>query len=73
MAAVPRRRRGLRPHPVRLVTPAVISTVAYAQRTGQALAARGFDVGPCRAPMGSAPEDAVHRYVNLLEALGYGA
>ncbi|MHC5560348.1 energy-coupling factor transporter transmembrane component T family protein [Kocuria sp.] len=35
--------RGLRPHPVRLVTPAVISTVAYAQRTGQALAARGFD------------------------------
>jgi biotin transport system permease protein len=37
------RARGLRPHPVRLVTPAVISTVAYAQRTGQALAARGFD------------------------------
>lgn len=39
----------------------------------ETLAARGFDVGPCRAPMGSAPEDAVHRYVNLLEALGYGA
>lgn len=37
------RARGLRPNPVRLVTPAVISTVAYAQRTGQALAARGFD------------------------------
>lgn len=35
--------RGLRPNPVRLVTPAVISTVAYAQRTGEALAARGFD------------------------------
>jgi biotin transport system permease protein len=37
------RARGLRPNPVLLVTPAVISTVAYAQRTGQALAARGFD------------------------------
>lgn len=37
------RARGLRPDPVRLVTPAVISTVAYAERTGQALAARGFD------------------------------
>lgn len=37
------RARGLRPNPVRLVTPAVISTVAYAERTGQALAARGFD------------------------------
>lgn len=37
------RARGLRPDPVLLVTPAVISTVAYAQRTGQALAARGFD------------------------------
>ncbi|MEX5301441.1 energy-coupling factor transporter transmembrane component T family protein [Kocuria sabuli] len=37
------RARGLRPNPVLLVTPAVISTVAYAERTGQALAARGFD------------------------------
>lgn len=37
------RARGLRPGPVRLVTPAVISTVAYAHRTGEALAARGFD------------------------------
>lgn len=37
------RARGLRPHPVLLVTPAVIATVAYAERTGQALAARGFD------------------------------
>ncbi|TDL42775.1 energy-coupling factor transporter transmembrane component T family protein [Kocuria rosea] len=37
------RARGLRPNPVRLVTPAVISAVAYAQRTGEALAARGFD------------------------------
>lgn len=37
------RARGLRPNPVRLVTPAVIATVAYAERTGQALAARGFD------------------------------
>ena len=37
------RARGLRPDPVRLVTPAVISTVAYAHRTGEALAARGFD------------------------------
>ncbi|GGG66086.1 hypothetical protein GCM10011374_32620 [Kocuria dechangensis] len=37
------RARGLRPNPVVLVTPAVIATVAYAQRTGEALAARGFD------------------------------
>ena len=37
------RARGLRPGPVRLITPAVISTVAYAHRTGEALAARGFD------------------------------
>lgn len=37
------RARGLRPDPVRLVTPAVIATVAYAERTGEALAARGFD------------------------------
>ena len=37
------RARGLRPGPVRLVTPAVISTVAYAHRTGEALAARGID------------------------------
>jgi biotin transport system permease protein len=37
------RARGLRPNPVLLVTPAVIATVAYAERTGQALAARGFD------------------------------
>jgi len=39
----------------------------------ETLAARGFDVGPCRAPMGSAPEAAVQRYANLLEALGFGA
>lgn len=35
--------RTVRVGPVRLVTPAVISTVRYAQQTGEALAARGLD------------------------------
>lgn len=35
--------RTLRPQPVYLITPAVIATVDYAQRTGEALAARGLD------------------------------
>lgn len=35
--------RTVRPHPVQLVTPAVISTVDYAHRTGEALAARGLE------------------------------
>lgn len=36
------------------------------------LAQRGFDVGPCRAPMGAVADDAVGRYATLLENLGYG-
>lgn len=39
----------------------------------ETLAARGFEVGPCRAPMGTAPEEMVQRYVMLLETLGFGA
>lgn len=35
--------RTVRPHPVQLVTPAVIATVDYAHRTGEALAARGLE------------------------------
>ncbi|MDO5617770.1 energy-coupling factor transporter transmembrane component T family protein [Kocuria sp.] len=35
--------RGLRLGPVRLATPAVISAVAHAQRTGEALVARGLE------------------------------
>jgi 4-hydroxy-tetrahydrodipicolinate synthase len=39
----------------------------------ETLALRGFDVGPCRAPMGSVPEAVGQRYANLLEALGFPA
>lgn len=35
--------RGIRMGPVRAATPAVIAAVAHAQRTGEALAARGLD------------------------------
>lgn len=35
--------RTVRPSPVQLVTPAVIATVDYAHRTGEALAARGLE------------------------------
>ncbi|KAA9394969.1 energy-coupling factor transporter transmembrane protein EcfT [Kocuria coralli] len=35
--------RGIRMGPVRVATPAVIAAVAHAQRTGEALAARGLD------------------------------
>ena len=39
----------------------------------ETLALRGFDVGPCRAPMGAVPEAVGQRYANLLEALGFPA
>ena len=39
----------------------------------ETLALRGFDVGPCRAPMGSVPEAVGQRYANLLDALGFPA
>ena len=39
----------------------------------ETLALRGFDVGPCRAPMGSVPEAVGQRYANLLDALGVPA
>ena len=35
------------------------------------LAARGFGVGPCRAPMGVVDEDVVRDYAQLLENLGF--
>lgn len=35
--------RGIRLGPIRIATPAVIAAVAHAQRTGEALAARGLD------------------------------
>nr|WP_077352979.1 4-hydroxy-tetrahydrodipicolinate synthase [Tessaracoccus flavescens] len=35
------------------------------------LAARGFGVGPCRAPMGVVDEDVVHDYAQLLDNLGF--
>lgn len=35
--------RTVRPRPVQLVTPAVIATVDYAHRTGEALVARGLE------------------------------
>ena len=35
------------------------------------LAARGFGVGPCRAPMGVVDEDDVRDYAQLLENLGF--
>lgn len=38
-----------------------------------ALDARGFDAGPCRAPMGTVDPQVVAGYVELLEGLGYGA
>lgn len=34
------------------------------------LAARGFDAGPCRPPMGRVQDTMVQRYASLLEALG---
>lgn len=33
-----------------------------------ALSARGFEVGPCRPPMGEAPADVVRHYLDVLEA-----
>lgn len=35
------------------------------------LAARGFGVGPCRAPMGVVDEDVVRDYAQLLDNLGF--
>lgn len=37
------------------------------------LGLRGFDVGPCRAPMGRVPDGVAEGYAQLLEDLGYGA
>ena len=38
-----------------------------------ALAARGFDAGPCRAPMGRVADDVLGRYTTLLTDLGFDA
>jgi len=38
-----------------------------------ALEARGFDAGPCRAPMGRVADDVLRRYTTLLTDLGFGA
>ena len=38
-----------------------------------ALAARGFDAGPCRAPMGRVADDVLGRYTTLLTDLGFEA
>ncbi|MHA6510167.1 MULTISPECIES: 4-hydroxy-tetrahydrodipicolinate synthase [unclassified Tessaracoccus] len=38
-----------------------------------ALAARGFDAGPCRAPMGRVADDMLGRYTTLLTDLGFEA
>ncbi len=38
-----------------------------------ALEARGFDAGPCRAPMGRVADDVLRRYTTLLTELGFGA
>ena len=37
------------------------------------LAARGFDVGTCRPPMGKVADDTVAGYVELLDSLGFDA
>ncbi|MHA6511111.1 4-hydroxy-tetrahydrodipicolinate synthase [Tessaracoccus sp. Z1128] len=37
------------------------------------LAARGFDAGPCRAPMGRVPDDVLARYTSLLTDHGFEA
>lgn len=37
------------------------------------LARRGFDVGPCRAPMGTVADDVIENYLTVLEGLGFGA
>lgn len=37
------------------------------------LGLRGFNVGPCRAPMGRVPAGMAEEYAELLENLGYGA
>lgn len=37
------------------------------------LAARGFDVGPCRPPMGKVAPETVQAFAQLLENLGFGA
>ena len=39
----------------------------------ETLALRGFDVGPCRAPMGVVPDGVAARYAQLLENLGFNA
>ncbi|MHA6524210.1 4-hydroxy-tetrahydrodipicolinate synthase [Tessaracoccus sp. G1721] len=38
-----------------------------------ALEARGFDAGPCRAPMGRVADDVLQRYLTLLTDLGFEA
>ncbi|GAA4897111.1 4-hydroxy-tetrahydrodipicolinate synthase [Tessaracoccus lubricantis] len=38
-----------------------------------ALALRGLDVGPCRAPMGTVDDGVAEAYVELLDNLGFGA
>ncbi|MFT3887496.1 MAG: 4-hydroxy-tetrahydrodipicolinate synthase [Arachnia sp.] len=39
----------------------------------ETLTLRGFDVGPCRPPMGAVPEGVARRYAETLETLGFGA